>query len=118
MTTTTQGTYFQRQIWAVPSDEWTPERKSTVERFVTEDEAIRLWAELLRDYIVQSVGPENLPHIPLDEARRDVFKNARPHPCPIGLRDRAQFYCALHFRDQVLCDGVNWYRLTVQVRVG
>jgi len=102
------------QNWPVPAPMWSPDEKTTIALRITEDEAIRRWAELLRDYIVQSiVGP--LRFLPLDEVRRDVFKNARPLPCPTALRDRAQLYCALHFRDEVLCDGVNWYRLTVQV---
>jgi hypothetical protein len=83
-------------------------RSMTVERYVTDDEAARLWAAELRDYIVCTDFP-----LTVDDARREAFKGA----CPTHLRDKAQFYCATLYRDQVVCDGVRWYRVSVKVQI-
>jgi len=52
-------------------------------------------------------------NLKVDEARRDAFQGA----CPTHLRDLAQFYCATLYRDQVVCDGVRWYRVSVEVQI-
>jgi hypothetical protein len=84
-------------------------RSLYIERWITVDEAARLWAVELRDYILGTTDV----NLKVDEARREAFK----YGCPTQVRDLAQFYCATLYRDQVICDGVRWYRVSVEVQV-